>query len=76
MTEAVIRGATVGMKEADSSINAVLNSLFCPMTRKRVKELAMGEEEEARYVGRLSREVDGTGKESSIAIGTEFIVPD
>lgn len=58
------------MKEADSSTNAVLNNLFCPMTRKRVKELGIGDEEEARYVERLSREVDCTGKESTIAIGT------
>jgi hypothetical protein len=45
------------------------------MTRKRVKELAMGDEEEARYVGRLSQEVDGSGKESNIAIGTCWMSP-
>lgn len=39
------------------------------MTRKRVKELGMGEEEEAKYVGRLSREVEGCGKDQSIAAG-------
>jgi chromosome transmission fidelity protein 18 len=57
------------MKEAETSITSVLNSLFAPMTRKRVKELGMGEEDEAKYVGRLSREVEGTGKEQSIATG-------
>jgi chromosome transmission fidelity protein 18 len=57
------------MKQADTSINSVLNNLFNPLTRKRVKELAMGEEEESRYVARLSREVEGSGKESSIASG-------
>ncbi|KAJ7744945.1 P-loop containing nucleoside triphosphate hydrolase protein [Mycena maculata] len=68
VTEAVIRGATVGMKEADSSMVSVLNSLFTPLTRKRVKELALTEVEESKYVGRLSREIDGCGKESSIAV--------
>lgn len=75
VTEAVIRGATVGMKEADSSITSVVNSLFNPMSRKRVKELAMGDEDEARYVGRLSREVDGSGRESSVAIGMLHLDP-
>ncbi|KAJ7940344.1 P-loop containing nucleoside triphosphate hydrolase protein [Mycena leptocephala] len=69
VTEAVIRGATVGMKEADTSLISVLNNLFTPLTRKRVKELALTEAEELRYVGRLSREVDGCGRESSIAVG-------
>ncbi|KAJ7157004.1 P-loop containing nucleoside triphosphate hydrolase protein [Mycena crocata] len=69
VTEAVIRGATVGMKEADSSLVSVLNSLFTPLTRKRVKELALTEVEESKYVGRLSREVDGCGRENSIAVG-------
>jgi chromosome transmission fidelity protein 18 len=70
VTEAVIRGATVGMKEADTSLISVLNNLFTPLTRKRVKELALTEAEELRYVGRLSREVDGCGRESSIAVGS------
>ncbi|KAJ7444820.1 P-loop containing nucleoside triphosphate hydrolase protein [Mycena latifolia] len=69
VTEAVIRGATVGMKEAETSLVSVLNSLFTPLTRKRVKELAMTEVEESKYVGRLSREVDGCGRENSIAVG-------
>jgi chromosome transmission fidelity protein 18 len=57
------------MKQADSSLNTVLNNLFNPLSRKRVKELGMGEEDEGRYVARLSREVDGSGRESSIATG-------
>ena len=69
MTESVIRKATVGMKEADTSLNAVLNNLFNPLTRKRVKDLALGEEEEGKYVARLSREVDGSGRETGIANG-------
>lgn len=65
----MIRAATAGMKEADTSVTSVLNSLFAPMTRKRVNELGMGEEEESRYVTRLSREVEGSGKEESVALG-------
>lgn len=61
------------MKEAETSLNTVLNNLFNPMSRKRVKELAMGEEEEGRYVARLSREVDASGRESSIALGKRLL---
>lgn len=62
------------MKEADTSISAVLNALFLPLPKKRVKELGMGEEDEARYVGRLSAEVDACGRDSTIAVG-EFQAP-
>ncbi|KAF8211876.1 P-loop containing nucleoside triphosphate hydrolase protein [Mycena galopus ATCC 62051] len=70
VTEGIIRGATVGMKEADTSLISVVNSLFTPLTRKRVKELGLTEAEEIKYVGRLSREVDGCGRESSIAVAS------
>ncbi|KIY50839.1 P-loop containing nucleoside triphosphate hydrolase protein [Fistulina hepatica ATCC 64428] len=69
VTEAIIRRATVGMKEAESSIGSVLNSLFCHLSKKRAAELGLTEEEESRYVARLSREVDASGKESSVAVG-------
>ncbi|RDB21482.1 Chromosome transmission fidelity protein 18 [Hypsizygus marmoreus] len=69
VTETIIRSATTGMKEAETSLNTVLNNLFNPLTRKRVKELAMGEEEEGRFVSRLSREIEASGRESSIALG-------
>jgi chromosome transmission fidelity protein 18 len=57
------------MKEAESSVTSVLNSLFAPMTRKRVKELGLSDEAESKYVGRLSREVEGCGRDISIAVG-------
>ncbi|KAI0819032.1 P-loop containing nucleoside triphosphate hydrolase protein [Irpex lacteus] len=69
VTETVIRTATAGMKEADVSQVAVLNDLFAPMSRKRAKDRGMGEEEEARYVGRLSREIEASGSMDKIAIG-------
>ncbi|KAG6854551.1 hypothetical protein C0991_004887 [Blastosporella zonata] len=69
VTESVIRNATVGMKEGDASLNIMLNNIFNPLTKKRVKELALTEDEEGRYVARLSREIDGSGRESSIALG-------
>lgn len=71
----MIRKATVGMKEADSSLLSVLNDLFLPLSKRRVKELALSEEEEARYVSRLSREVDSYGKDNSVAIGTFLPCP-
>jgi chromosome transmission fidelity protein 18 len=69
VTEPIIRAATAGMKEADSSTISVLNSMFAPMTRKRVKELGMGEEEESKYVGRLSREIESINNLSTVAAG-------
>lgn len=57
------------MKEAETSLITVLNNLFNPLTKKRVKELALGDEEESKYVARLSREIDSSGRESSIASG-------
>ncbi|KIJ10510.1 hypothetical protein PAXINDRAFT_177467 [Paxillus involutus ATCC 200175] len=69
VTEPLIRHATAGMKEADTTATTVLNEIFSPLSRKRVKELAMGEEEEARYVNRLSRAIEGLNNFSSIANG-------
>ncbi|KAI0086408.1 P-loop containing nucleoside triphosphate hydrolase protein [Irpex rosettiformis] len=69
VTENVVRTATAGMKEAEVSQTAVLNDLFSPMSRKRAKDLGVGEEEETRYVGRLSREIEASGSMDKIAIG-------
>lgn len=69
VTEGVIRAATVGMKEADTSFVTVLNDLFSPMTRKRAKELGLTDTEEGKYVGRLSREVEATGALDKVALG-------
>ena len=63
------------MKEGDTSLTSVLNNLFSPLSKKRVKELAMGEEEEGRYVARLAQEIDESGKESSIALGRYAFCP-
>lgn len=57
------------MKEADASQTSVLNDLFLPMPKKRVKDLGLTEEEESRYVLRLSREVEACGAMDRIAIG-------
>ena len=69
VTEAVVRRATAGMKEADVSHMAVLNDLFAPMSTKRAKDLGYGEEDLSRYVGRLSRAVEDSGALDKIAIG-------
>lgn len=57
------------MKEADATVISVVNNLFNPLSRKRVKELALSDEEEARYVLRLSREIESSGRDSTIASG-------
>jgi chromosome transmission fidelity protein 18 len=69
VTEGVVRKATHGMKEADASQISVLNDLFCPLQRKRVKDLGMTEEEESRYVGRLGRNIENTGAPDKVAVG-------
>ncbi|KAI0823557.1 P-loop containing nucleoside triphosphate hydrolase protein [Trametes gibbosa] len=68
VTEVMVRSATQGMKEAEASQMTVLNDLFAPLSRKRAKELGI-REDEARFVSRLSREVDGSGSHEKVAIG-------
>ncbi|KAG1891416.1 P-loop containing nucleoside triphosphate hydrolase protein [Suillus subluteus] len=69
VTEPLIRRATVGMKEGDTTVTSVINEIFAPLSRKRVKELGIGEEEEARYVNRLSHTIEGLNNPASIANG-------
>ncbi|KAF9484666.1 P-loop containing nucleoside triphosphate hydrolase protein [Pholiota conissans] len=69
VTELVIRKATAGMKETDSTVTSVLNNLFSPLSKKRVREMGLTDEDEARYVGRLSHEVGGAGRDTAIASG-------
>ncbi|KAH9950273.1 P-loop containing nucleoside triphosphate hydrolase protein [Amylocystis lapponica] len=69
VSEATVRRETADIKQADTSQLAVLNDLFAPMARKRAKDLGLGEEEEARYVVRLSREVDASAAYDRIAVG-------
>lgn len=57
------------MKEADLTIYAILNDLFSPLSKKRVQELDLSQDDESRYVSRLSREIEGSGRDSSVAIG-------
>jgi len=75
VSETVIRKATSGMKEADTTVYSVLNNLFTPLTKKRTMELGLTEEEEARYVHRLSRDIDGAGRDSAIAAGMHHKIP-
>jgi chromosome transmission fidelity protein 18 len=69
VTEAVIRSATAGLKEAEASATSVLNDLFAPMSRKRAKDLGLTEEQESRYVNRLGRDVEASGALDKIALG-------
>ncbi|KAG9318593.1 P-loop containing nucleoside triphosphate hydrolase protein [Chiua virens] len=69
VTEELIRRATVGMKETDVTATAVLNDIFSPLSRKRIRELAMSDIEETRYVNRLSRAIEALNNFPNIANG-------
>ena len=69
VTEQLVRSATAGMKEADTNYLNVLTDLFCPMSKKRVKDHGMGEAEENKYVERLSHALEATGMLDRIALG-------
>ncbi|KAG8978523.1 hypothetical protein FRB90_008413, partial [Tulasnella sp. 427] len=45
VTEIVVRNATVGMKEAETTTQAVWNDIFIPLSKKRVKDMGMTDEE-------------------------------
>ena len=70
VTEQVIRSATAGMKDEDSSFISVMSNIFSPLSRKRVKELGLNDMEENRYVGRLSADIDACGSADRVAVGT------
>lgn len=69
VTETIVRKATAGMKEGDASQTSILNDLFAPLPKKRLKELGLTEEQESRYVARLSRTIESSGAMDKIAIG-------
>ncbi|EJD53229.1 P-loop containing nucleoside triphosphate hydrolase protein [Auricularia subglabra TFB-10046 SS5] len=69
LSEVAVRNATKGMKEADMAFSTVLNNLFTPLSKRRVKELGLREEEETRYVSRLSREVEASGAIDKVVTG-------
>ncbi|KAI9446248.1 P-loop containing nucleoside triphosphate hydrolase protein [Lactarius indigo] len=69
VTEQLVRSATAGMKEADTNYLNVLTDLFCPMSKKRIKERGMGEAEENKYVERLSQALEATGTLDRVALG-------
>lgn len=69
VTEAIIRSTNIGMKESENTVITTLNNLFAPLTRKRVKELGIGESEELHYVARLACELESINNISAIATG-------
>lgn len=69
VTEHIVRTATVGMKEGDSSFSTLLTNMFVPISKKRVKELGLCEEEENRYVRRLSMDIESSGSIDKVALG-------
>ncbi len=65
----MLREAAAGMKEGDGSFTTVLGNLFAPLSKKRVKDLAMNELDESRYVSRLSRDLEASDSLDKIAWG-------
>lgn len=65
----MVQKATRGIKEADQSFTNVLSDIFSPLSKSRVKDLGLTTEEEARYVERISRGVEGTGSLDKVALG-------
>lgn len=72
VTEQVVREATVGMKEAETTNQAVLNDIFLPMSKKRVKDLGLNDVEKGKYVGRLTRMIEASGAADKIMAGMFF----
>ncbi|KZV69756.1 P-loop containing nucleoside triphosphate hydrolase protein [Peniophora sp. CONT] len=69
VSEAQVRSAAAGLKEAEAGYVAVLNDLFAPLSKKRVMDLGMGEREQEKYVERLARALEGCGAMDRVALG-------
>ncbi|CAE6526005.1 unnamed protein product [Rhizoctonia solani] len=64
VTEGDISRATAGMKETESSVQAVWNDLFTPITAKTRKLIPGASAMEAdKYVSRLSRVIENAGSD-------------
>lgn len=68
----MVQKATRGIKEADQSFTSVLGDIFSPLSKSKVKDLGLTTEEEVRYVGRISRGIEGTGSMDKVALGTSL----
>ncbi|KAG9010130.1 hypothetical protein FRB93_004792 [Tulasnella sp. JGI-2019a] len=68
-TEQIVREATVGMKEAETTNQAVWNDIFIPMSKKRIKDLGLNDVEKGKYVSRLTRMIEATGAPDKIMAG-------
>ncbi|KAI6045547.1 P-loop containing nucleoside triphosphate hydrolase protein [Pisolithus marmoratus] len=66
VTEPLIRRATVGMKEGDSTTTTVLKEIFAPISQRRAKDPAV-EDDSVHYVNRLSRAIEVLNNPASIA---------
>ncbi|KAG8948253.1 hypothetical protein FRC04_009891 [Tulasnella sp. 424] len=69
VTEVVVRNATVGMKESETTTQAVWNDIFLPLPKKRIKDMGMTDEECNKYVNRLARMVEASGTMDKVMTG-------
>jgi chromosome transmission fidelity protein 18 len=73
VTEELVRLATVGVKESETSVQSVWSDLFVPLNKKRVKTLGLSPEGEARWVSRLAHSVESSGNVDKVALGERVI---
>ncbi|KIO32526.1 hypothetical protein M407DRAFT_213664 [Tulasnella calospora MUT 4182] len=69
VTEVIVRNATVGMKEAETTTQAVWNDIFIPLSKKRIKDMGMIDEDSQKYVNRLARMVEASGTMDKVMTG-------
>ncbi|KAG8905214.1 hypothetical protein FRB99_000483 [Tulasnella sp. 403] len=69
VTEPMVRQTTVGMKEAETTAQAVWNDIFSPMSKKRTKDLGLTDDEQGRYVQRLTKMLEACGTMDKIMLG-------
>jgi chromosome transmission fidelity protein 18 len=58
-----------GTKEGEANYFSVMTDLFCPMSKKRVKERGLCEADENKYVERLSCALEATDMVDRVALG-------
>lgn len=67
VTESAVKSATVGSKDAGTTLNAMWNSLFVPIaTKQRRKAIGL---EDGKYVNRLAFQVQACGDYDKVVMG-------
>ncbi len=54
----------------------VLNDVFTPLAKSRVKDMGLTSEDEQKYVHRLNRSIESTGTVDKVALGNDLSMID